>query len=184
MSGSVDLLLELTGPIRSIELRPRRGRVGIGERSAISRFTARCRNRRTRPVIRAQLVGLIENPREHPLVRGGALESVAAFGSDEFVTRAIRAASIQARRASLVGPDRDGPHVRPALARQLMDALRRRGTSTFAAPPRSPAARGENQTRWFTLGTIRATRTQAFARPRSIPRGNRRQRGDHDFATT
>ena len=44
------------------------------------------------PVIRAQLVGLIENPREHPLVRGGALESVAAFGSDEFVTGAIRAA--------------------------------------------------------------------------------------------
>jgi HEAT repeat protein len=42
------------------------------------------------PEIRSRLVSVIEDPREHPLVRGGALESVAAFGTDEFVTTSIR----------------------------------------------------------------------------------------------
>jgi len=44
------------------------------------------------PEIRDRLRALIENPGEHPLVRGGAIESVAAFGTDAFVTGAIHEA--------------------------------------------------------------------------------------------
>ena len=42
------------------------------------------------PEIRARLEGVIGNPDEHPRVRGGALESIAYFGSNPFLADAIR----------------------------------------------------------------------------------------------
>jgi hypothetical protein len=85
----VHLLLKLTATDPSIDVRAAAAS-GLFNFCDIAVYGLDAGIEELEPVIRKQLVGLIENPSEHPLVRGGALESVAAFGSDDFVTKAIR----------------------------------------------------------------------------------------------
>ena len=88
----VHLLLGLIATNPSVDVRAAAAS-GLANFCDLAIFGADDEIEKLGPEIRSRLVALIQDPREHPLVRGGALESVAAFGSDDFVTGAIRAES-------------------------------------------------------------------------------------------